>query len=95
MAARIYRAAASHIMGYLYLELGGFFGSAVECFRRGGLEKAGPEKYPHLSKLVPSLSAWDPEREFEASLRRLLAGFHRDMNRDSDQVAREMLLDDI
>ena len=94
MAAHVYRAAASYVMGYLSLELGGFFGSAVESFRRGGLEKAEPGKCPHLSELVPGLSAWDPEREFEAGLRRLLAGFHRDMYRDSDQVTREKLLND-
>jgi AcrR family transcriptional regulator len=74
-AAHVYRAAASYVMGYLSLELGGFFGAAVESYRRGGLEKVGPEKYPHLSELVPSLSTWDPEHEFEAGLRRLLAGF--------------------
>lgn len=77
-AARVYRAASSYVMGYLSLELGGFFGSAVQSYRRGGLEKAGPRKYPHLTELAPRLSLSDPEREFEAGLRRLLAGFHAD-----------------
>lgn len=79
MAAHVYRAAASYVMGYLSLELGGFFGSAVESYRRGGLEKAGSGKYPHLSEVAPRLGVWDPEREFEAGLRRLLAALHEDL----------------
>ena len=77
-AARVYRAAASYVIGHLSLELGGFFASAVDGYRRGGLETDGPREYPHLSELAPRLSLWDPEREFEAGLRRLLAAFHRD-----------------
>lgn len=85
-AAHIYRAAVSYVMGYLSLELGGFFRSAVESFRRGGLEKAGPGKYPHLSEIIPDLGACDPEREFEAGLRRLLAGFHKEVTPAPDRV---------
>ncbi|WP_166396979.1 TetR/AcrR family transcriptional regulator [Rubrobacter marinus] len=88
-AARVYRAAASYVMGYLSLELGGFFASAVDAYRRGGLETDGPTEYPHLSELAPRLGVRDPEREFEAGLRRLLAGFNDDLNRDSNRAARE------
>lgn len=84
MAAHVYRAAASYVMGYLSLELGGFFGSAVGAYRRGGLAKGGPVEYPNLSEVAPSLGPWDPQSEFEAGLRRLLAGFPRDTDGNSE-----------
>lgn len=84
-ATHVYRAATSYVIGYLSLELGGYFGSAVESFRRGGLENTGTEKYPALSELAPYLSAWNPEREFETGLRRLLAGFSEDPASGIDQ----------
>lgn len=78
-AAHVYRSAASYIIGYLSLELGGYFGSVVASLQHGGLEEAESGEYPCLSEVGPHLSVWNPEREFEAGLRRLLAGFHEDL----------------
>lgn len=70
-AAHVYRLAASYIIGYLSLELGGYFGSVVE-------NRGDPGKYPSLSRVGVHLGEWSPETEFEAGLRRLLASFETD-----------------
>lgn len=79
--AQVHRATTSYVVGYLSLELGGFFGSLLESYRRGGLEleDGAAEEYPRLSEIAPHLSAWEPEQEFEAGLRRLLEGFHNSL----------------
>ena len=78
-AAHAYRATTSYAVGYLSLELGGFFGSVVGDHRRDGRGGASPEQHPRLSEVAPHLRAWNPEYEFEAGLRRLLAGLHEDL----------------
>lgn len=79
MAAQIYRAAASYVMGYLALEVGGYFGSVVESYQRGRFGQDGTAEYPLLSEVAPRLGLWDPEREFEAGLRHLLMGFNESL----------------
>jgi TetR/AcrR family transcriptional regulator, tetracycline repressor protein len=78
-AAHAYRATTSYAVGYLSLELGGFFGSVVGDHRRDGPGRPSPEQYPRLAGVAPHLRAWDPEYEFEAGLRRLLTGLHEDL----------------
>lgn len=75
-AAHAYRATTSYTVGYLSLELGGFFGSVFGDRRYDG---AGPDEHPRLSEVTSHLLAWDPEHEFEAGLRRLLKGLHEDL----------------
>lgn len=78
-AAHAYRATTSYAVGYLSLELGGFFGSVVGDHRRDGRGGTSLEQYPRLSEVAPHLRTWNPEYEFEAGLRRLLAGLHEDL----------------
>lgn len=75
-AAHAYRATSSYAIGYLSLELRGFFESVVGDHRRG---KHDHGVYLRLSEVALHLRTWDPEREFEAGLRRLLAGLHEDL----------------
>lgn len=77
-AAHVYRAVASYVIGYLSLELGGFFGSVVGDSRRL-VRSHRPDEYPRLSEVSDHLRAWDPQPEFEAGMRRLLAGFDEDL----------------
>jgi AcrR family transcriptional regulator len=78
-AAHAYRATTSYAVGYLSLELGGFFGSVVGDHRRDGPGRPSPEQYPRLARVAPHLRAWDPEYEFETGLRRLLTGLYEDL----------------
>ncbi|AHY46985.1 Tetracyclin repressor, C-terminal all-alpha domain [Rubrobacter radiotolerans] len=79
VAAHVYRSAASYVIGYLSLELGGYF-HAIEGGRsRTRSLDEHSNAYPHLSEVGPHLGGCSPEGEFEAGLRRLLAGFQKDL----------------
>jgi TetR/AcrR family transcriptional regulator, tetracycline repressor protein len=76
-AARAFRIAAGYAIGYVSLELGGFFGNER---RNPRPEAAMPsaaldlEAFPNLVAISPYLVEWDPATEFDAGLDVILSG---------------------
>jgi TetR/AcrR family transcriptional regulator, tetracycline repressor protein len=82
MAARAFRIAAGYAIGYVSLELGGFFGNERKNPR---VQSVTPvpldlEAFPNLVAIAPYLVDWDPDTEFEAGIDVILSGLAESLN---------------
>jgi AcrR family transcriptional regulator len=75
-AARAFRIAAGYAIGYVSLELGGFFGNERKNPRPQSVTPVALdlEAFPNLVAIAPYLVDWDPDTEFEAGLDVILSG---------------------
>jgi AcrR family transcriptional regulator len=75
--ARAFRIAAGYAIGYVSLELGGFFGNKRKSPRRQSVMPTPAldlEAFPNLLAIATYLVDWDPDTEFEAGLDVILSG---------------------
>jgi AcrR family transcriptional regulator len=75
-AARAFRIAAGYAIGYVSLELGGFFGNERKNPRAQSVMPVALdlEAFPNLVAIAPYLVDWDPDTEFEAGIDVILSG---------------------
>jgi AcrR family transcriptional regulator len=76
-AAHAYRLLASYVIGYVSLELGGFF--AMDESRVDG--DFPFDDFPHLLGAAPYFVSWDAESEFDLGINVILAGLHAQLTR--------------
>jgi AcrR family transcriptional regulator len=84
-AAHAYRLLASYVVGYVSLELGGFF-----TMDESRVDADFPfEDFPHLLSAAPYFLSWDAEAEFELGINVILSGFQDQLTRmDTSAAAR-------
>jgi TetR/AcrR family transcriptional regulator, tetracycline repressor protein len=75
-AAHAYRLLASYVVGYVSLELGGFF-----TMDESRIDADFPlDDFPHLLAAAPYLVSWDSGFEFDFGINVILAGFQHQLN---------------
>lgn len=76
-AAHAYRLLASYVVGYVSLELGGFF-----TMEESRVDADFPfDDFPHLLAAAPYLVSWEAEVEFDLGINVILAGLQDQLNR--------------
>lgn len=73
-AASVYRRMASFVIGFVSLEVGGFF-RPLEDGLRGPADASAFEATPRVQEAAPYLAAWDSDKEFEAGMDALIERF--------------------
>jgi TetR/AcrR family transcriptional regulator, tetracycline repressor protein len=76
-AARVHRCLASYLLGYVSLELSGFFPADSANHDLHDHERLAAA-YPSLGAAAPHLLAHDADADFDAGLQALLTGFPRE-----------------
>lgn len=72
-AAHVYRVVGSYTIGYLTLEIRGFFDPDGER-SPSALQGLRLEDFPDLFEVGPHLLTWDPDEQFEEGLRSVFDG---------------------
>jgi AcrR family transcriptional regulator len=81
-AAHAYRLLASYVVGYVSLELGGFF-----SMDESRVDADFPfDDFPHLLAAAPYFVSWDPEVEFDLGINVILAGLEHQLTRIGPSV---------
>jgi AcrR family transcriptional regulator len=82
-AAHAYRLLASYVVGYVSLELGGFF-----SMDQSRADADFPfDDFPHLLAAAPYFLNWDAEAEFDLGINVILAGLQDQLSRMGPSAA--------
>lgn len=83
-SAHVYRLLAGYVIGYVSLELGGFFGRYTTMTELPGFDFEMLSQLPRIVEIAPYLLDWDPDAEFEIGIDLILSGVKTRIERTSE-----------
>ena len=83
-SAHVYRMLAGYVIGYVSLELGGFFGRYSEVSQQPGFDFEMLAQLPRIVEIAPYLLQWDPDAEFEIGIDLILSGVKTRIERTTE-----------
>ncbi len=83
-SAHVYRMLAGYVIGYVSLELGGFFGRYSTATQEPGFDFEMLSRLPRIVEIAPYLLQWDPDAEFEIGIDLILSGVKTRIERTAE-----------